>query len=49
MKHAGKGVVNVLAPSLAMPRTDMQVCSASIFTATPRGEDGVDRTGHLRD
>src|SRR3569623_819333 len=32
-----KRVVTVLEPGLAMPRTDMQVCSASISTATPRG------------
>ena len=44
-----KRVVSVLAPSLAMPRTDMQVCSASITTATPRGlRIGVDRAGDLR-
>ena len=32
-----KRLVNVIAPCLATPRTDMQVCSASITTATPRG------------
>src|SRR6266850_1606307 len=32
-----KRLVNVVAPCLATPRTDMQVCSASIITATPRG------------
>ena len=32
-----KRLVKVIAPCLPMPRTDMQVCSASIITATPRG------------
>src|ERR1700742_4357887 len=32
-----KRLVNVVAPCLATPRTDMQGCSASIITATPRG------------
>jgi hypothetical protein len=32
-----KRLVKVEAPCLATPRTDMQVCSASIITATPRG------------
>ena len=32
-----KRLVKVIAPCLATPRTDMQVCSASIMTATPRG------------
>src|SRR3954467_9040580 len=32
-----KRLVKVEAPCLATPRTDMQVCSASISTATPRG------------
>ena len=36
-KTPEKREVIVRAPCLAIPRTDMQVCSASISTATPRG------------